>query len=1192
MYTCDECADRLLDYLYGLLEADEVQGLRAHLADCPACQAALHEAEAQQGLLARAAHVAQTVPAFVAPSDPPAETTSPAPAPAEPAAASPATIPLAPPKMRTPRRWPWLAVAASLLLLAGGLYWSYERGLERRQLAVTRAREEVQAVEAQFASAGRTYEQELAGLPAQVQARQLRLQVTGPVRYQPDAPSQVRVVTQDVHGAPTAAQVQVSVLDRAGKPLMPPHASTSAGETVLAVPAGLPVKSGESSQLVVTANQRGAVAELREDLVTAGPTFVTHVALSKPLYRVGEVVLLRTLTLDRFSLKPPGQEIPLSYTLRDARNMPVKQLKATTRPDGVASAEIPLNADLAAGDYTLLVTAANPENARNERLLPQTRRFTVVRSQPAAFAGAAQPSPQVEFERYLYYPGDKVRGVYNRNAPDAPGAANQTVKIQAQGPEGTPLSLNGAAAGMPLQTNTDAKGRASFELQLPKNIGPGQPVVEVEDPAAKQNARYRQAIPVAAAGAHPVVEFFPEGGDLVASVPNRVYFRARTPQGGPVDLKGRVVDRQGKEVARVQTATPAADATRPHGLGLFDFTPQPGEAYTLQISVSANTTAVLPLPPVHVAGVALSVPEAVGREGEAIRAVVRQVGSEQRLLVLATCRGHVVDQQFVSASPAGTEVRLSPVAGTRGVVRVTVCEVQPERLLPRAERLAYRLPAERLALSLAEAGKESGRVNLGFKASNEKNEPASAYFFAAVVDERALPPGGPAPQGLPAFFYLTSEINGGDDLENADFLVSDTPPARAALDLFLGTQGWRRFTESDAAPLLAEGAEPALAAAVADHLAVFSRDNFEEANAKGTVALARGRDELRRKALHERETLQEQRDLRAAAAGVAAAALRDYEELPRRYIRMAVGLIVLLLLAAGGMLLLFGFVRAVRGGRSTAVLASAFTSLLLCLVIYGVTGDLRQTDRGQADQAQQAQLSERALPRFDEAPPEAAAKPVENVPPRSGPVGRFTEVPERKRDLASPLSTTTQEALGKVAPQDQKSLERLSGRSDADRLGTMKEMPALPKGAATETAKGFGGGMQPTGRAPGPGGGVGGPPIPAPPAPTTMPRMSAGGVAPLFKKTTETPPPAEAKGTKDAESDTAKRILRQYAARDSQSVSGLPDVLLWCPVLTAPDGTARVAFDLSANVAAYRVLLYAHSPSGRLGAYQGKIQAR
>ena len=52
---------------------------------------------------------------------------------------------------------------------------------------------------------------------------------------------------------------------------------------------------------------------------------------------------------------------------------------------------------------------------------------------------------------------------------------------------------------------------------------------------------------------------------------------------------------------------------------------------------------------------------------------------------------------------------------------------------------------------------------------------------------------------MPAHFLLTTEVNRPEDLEYADFLLSDQPKARLALDLLLGTQGWRRFAPQDPA---------------------------------------------------------------------------------------------------------------------------------------------------------------------------------------------------------------------------------------------------------------------------------------------------------------------------------------------------------------------------------------------------------
>ena len=48
---------------------------------------------------------------------------------------------------------------------------------------------------------------------------------------------------------------------------------------------------------------------------------------------------------------------------------------------------------------------------------------------------------------------------------------------------------------------------------------------------------------------------------------------------------------------------------------------------------------------------------------------------------------------------------------------------------------------------------------------------------------------------LPTHFLLAGEVRSGEELEHADFLLTDHPKAAAALDLLLGTQGWRRFAE-------------------------------------------------------------------------------------------------------------------------------------------------------------------------------------------------------------------------------------------------------------------------------------------------------------------------------------------------------------------------------------------------------------
>src|SRR5579859_8164638 len=118
MQSCETCQVRLLEYLYDLLDGADRQALEAHLAACPACQAALAQARSQQHLLAAAAKVQFPAVAF----QPPLPAASPA---GSVTAAAPASVPFAAvaraPAPKKPVRWGRWAAAAAVLLAAAGL---------------------------------------------------------------------------------------------------------------------------------------------------------------------------------------------------------------------------------------------------------------------------------------------------------------------------------------------------------------------------------------------------------------------------------------------------------------------------------------------------------------------------------------------------------------------------------------------------------------------------------------------------------------------------------------------------------------------------------------------------------------------------------------------------------------------------------------------------------------------------------------------------------------------------------------------------------------------------------------------------------------------------------------------------------------------------------------------------------------
>ena len=133
-----------------------------------------------------------------------------------------------------------------------------------------------------------------------------------------------------------------------------------------------------------------------------------------------------------------------------------------------------------------------------------------------------------------------------------------------------------------------------------------------------------------------------------------------------------------------------------------------------------------------------------------------------------------------------------------GVVRLTVYDYSTAPPQPVAERLVYRRPDRNLQVRVAdhhERYSPGEPVQMSLMVTDEKGQPSPAVLGVAVVDDALLKMADDDTPAMPTHFYLTTEVEQPEDLEKADFYLSDDPKAPAALDLLLGTQGWRRFVE-------------------------------------------------------------------------------------------------------------------------------------------------------------------------------------------------------------------------------------------------------------------------------------------------------------------------------------------------------------------------------------------------------------
>src|SRR5207248_2887395 len=138
----------------------------------------------------------------------------------------------------------------------------------------------------------------------------------------------------------------------------------------------------------------------------------------------------------------------------------------------------------------------------------------------------------------------------------------------------------------PIIRTPDDLGIVTIRCKLPPKIEKGQASLAVTFKDGAVVETLNRAVPVVLKKL--TVEFFPEGGDLVAGLPNRVYFQARTPLGKPAQLRGTLLEDGEPLPAEVATLHDDDKPGVNQGNGAFTFTPRPGRKYELRIDSPAG----------------------------------------------------------------------------------------------------------------------------------------------------------------------------------------------------------------------------------------------------------------------------------------------------------------------------------------------------------------------------------------------------------------------------------------------------------------------------------------------------------------------------------------------------------------------------------------------------------------------------
>ncbi len=631
---------------------------------------------------------------------------------------------------------------------------------------------------------------------AAIAVKHLRLVVTGPSTIQAGVPTEYLVSTSDINNEPLPAKVEVTLSGDDGQRLKAFKETVDEhGRLRIAIPTDLRLPPRTLFRVVAWHGESHDETEATLPVESAG--YDAQIALDRPLYQPGDVVRYRALVLSHFGLTA-DRDVPVQFEILDPAGAVLagSPLRAKST-HGVADGAFAIPAQSAGGQYTLVAHAGDGS------FLTQKRKFFVRRYR------LPKLKKELEFARDSYGPGQTVAADFKAQRAEGGAAGGAKVRLLATVDGQTVLERN---------TQTTDAGTLHVEFPLPKNIehGDGQLAVIIDDGGSRETEA--KTIPINLGKID--VTFYPEGGELAAGLENRVYFVARNPQGKPVDLTGTLVAEQSGDRGTVDQSIPVQTAYE--GMGSFSFTPTAGTKYRLKITQPLGVSNEPKLPAVSAeSDVVLSTGPGVFSAGKPIELSIRSAKAGLPLVVAAYCRGVQVGQQPIVTKGVGEEANPVAIAlddAVGGVIRLTVYDYGLSPPKPVAERLVYRRPAGKLnirAAGHAERYTPGEKVDMSLLVTDENEKPVPAVLGVAVADDALLNLADDRTPAMPTHFLLTSEIEKPEDLEHADFFLSDqtkgTTTAAEALDLLLGTQGWRRFVEKSLVAANGQGTVPIFA---------------------------------------------------------------------------------------------------------------------------------------------------------------------------------------------------------------------------------------------------------------------------------------------------------------------------------------------------------------------------------------------
>ena len=489
-----------------------------------------------------------------------------------------------------------------------------------------------------------------------------------------------------------------------------------------------------------------------------------YLQLDRPFYYPGDSIHFSAFLRDGINLLASQKSNILHVELLDPKGTVAQKLVLDT-DNGRAVGAFALNADIVGGLY---VVKAYTQWQLND-------------PEPAVFEKEVQVQKIVlpnlkmslDFQKKSYSPGEEVLATFEAQTNENQALKNMEIEFR--------YSLEGSERQR-AKLKTDGEGKSVLRFSLPNTLRSSDGLLNVLLVYQGNTESISRSIPILFNKIN--LQFYPEGGDLVSGLGNRIAFKATDEHGKAADVSASLFNGRNEKLMDF--------ATYDRGMGAIDFQAVAHESYYVKLNQPTGIDQKYDLPEALLRGYLLRVDRASDRKASI---QIRSTENEEIALV-AQVRGKICYAQKHRINKGVNPIEINTDDFPMGVCQLTLFD---SRGIERAERLFFVNSERKLDVNIRtdkEKYQPGEQVKVRLSVKDDRGMPVPASLSMSVVNDQLLSFADDHSGNIFSSLLLEADIKGKLD-DPSYYFDSNEKKSKESLDLLLLTSGWRRFAWKD-----------------------------------------------------------------------------------------------------------------------------------------------------------------------------------------------------------------------------------------------------------------------------------------------------------------------------------------------------------------------------------------------------------